>query len=104
MSLGFGPITDADTKVTKFDVWVDADNVVRRLDLATSQTTTGQAGARAILKKNADGSVTKEIDPDDTTPFVTRTTVNTYRVVFSDIGSAIDITAPANAAKVAGKG
>jgi len=104
VNLGLGPIADNQTKITKFDVWVDSDNVVRRLDVSTSQTTRSQGGARAIITKHADGTFSKEIDPNDTTPFVTRTLVNDYSVRFTEIGSPITIEAPANAKKVAGQG
>jgi len=40
VNLGLGPVNDDGRKVTKFDVWVDADNIVRRLDVSTSFTQT----------------------------------------------------------------
>jgi hypothetical protein len=104
MSLGFGPIGDADTKLTKFDVWVDADNVVRRLDLATSQTETVYPMAHTVVTKDAAGNVQKTLDQSNMGPAETRTTRNAYSVVFTDIGAPIAIVAPANATKVAGQG
>ncbi len=105
VNLGLGPVNDDKTKVTKFDVWVDADNVVRRLDVSTSMTETVYPHARTILTKDANGNVVKKgLDPDNMGPSEQRTTKTAYTVTFSDIGAPITIEAPANARKVAGKG
>lgn len=104
LNLGLGPITDGQTKITKFDVWVDADNVVRRLDVATSLTETVYPLAKTQVIKKADGSLQKQLDASNMGPSEQRTQVNEYSVTFTDIGSNIVIEAPANARKVAGQG
>ena len=104
VNLGLGPINDDKTQVTKFDVWVDADNVVRRLDIATSLTETVYPLARTLVTTDANGNIHKSLDESNMGPSEQRTTVTAYSVVFTDIGSPIDITAPANATQVAGQG
>lgn len=105
VNLGLGPVTDNNTTVTKFDVWVDADNVVRRLDIATSQTQTVQPVTEARGQTASQrANLQKALDERQLGPTETLTLVSNYSVVFSDIGAPIDITAPANATKVAGKG
>ncbi|MEY2472037.1 MAG: hypothetical protein QOK28_1366 [Actinomycetota bacterium] len=103
VNLGLGPITDDETKVTKFDVWVDADNVVRRLDIATSRTETVYPFARTVVSTDAGGNVHKTLDTAGVKS-EQRTTVSDYSVRFTDIGAPITIVAPVNARKVAGKG
>jgi hypothetical protein len=105
VNLGLGPVNDDKTKVTKFDVWVDTDDVVRRLDVSTSVTETVYPMARTILKKDAEGKVVgKSLDEANMGPSEQRTTVTDYSITFADIGADIVITAPANARQVAGKG
>jgi hypothetical protein len=103
VNLGLGPITDDKTKVTNFDVWVDSDNVVRRLDITTSLTETVYPLARTVVGKDANGNLQKTLDTTNS-PSEERTQINTYSVTFTDIGSNIVIEAPANARQVAGKG
>jgi hypothetical protein len=105
VNLGLGPVNDDGTKVTKFDVWVDAGNVVRRLDVSTSFTQTVYPLARTTLEKDANGKVIgKSLDESNMGPSEERTQVTDYSVRFRDIGADIVITAPANARKVAGQG
>ena len=105
VNLGLGPVTDDQTKITKFDVWVDSANVVRRLDLATSLTETVHPLAQTILEKDAEGKVIgKRLDEANMGPAEERTVTNQYTVTFTDIGAPITIEAPANARKVAGQG
>ncbi len=104
VNLGLGPISDDHTKLTKFDVWVDADNVVRRLDVSTSLTETVYPLARTVVDKDTNGTLQKHLDESNMGPSEERTTVNDYSVIFTDIGSPIAIDAPANARKVAGQG
>ncbi|MEY2468195.1 MAG: hypothetical protein QOF21_893 [Actinomycetota bacterium] len=104
VNLGLGPIADDQTKITKFDVWVDSDNVVRRLDVATSRTETIYPLARTQISTDANGNVHKSLDQSNLGPSEERTTVSDYSVVFTDIGAPIEIVAPANATKVAGQG
>lgn len=101
VNVGMGPV---DTSYTRFDVWVSPDNVIRKIEFGTSRTETGRPGAKAIVIKKADGTFTKEIDPNDTTPEVTRTNKASYSVTFKNIGEDIAIEAPANARSVAGQG
>ncbi|HVV35062.1 MAG TPA: hypothetical protein VHC63_00550 [Acidimicrobiales bacterium] len=103
VNLGLGPIVDATTKVTKFDVWVDTSNVVRRLAITTSMTETVYPLARTIVTTDANGNIQKTLDTTGVAP-EQRTQINTYSVTFTDIGSNIVIDAPANARKVAGQG
>jgi hypothetical protein len=82
VNLGLAP--DAmNTSVTSLDVWVGADDVVRRLDLAL----------RRIDTKTAGGQPTASVSFD-----------STYSVTFTDLGAPIAITAPADAEPAAGKG
>jgi hypothetical protein len=104
VNLGLGPTADQNTKVTTFDVWVDEDNVVRRLELDTEQTETVYPLARTQITKDADGTVHKSLDQSDLGKPETRTQRNAYSVTFTDIGAVVEIVAPANAAKVAGQG
>lgn len=101
VNVGMGPV---DTNYTGFDVWVSPDNVIRKIEFGTSRTETGRPGAKAIVIKHEDGTFTKEIDPNDTTPEVTRTNKATYSVTFKNIGEDIAIEAPANPRSVAGQG
>lgn len=104
VNLGLGPVNDDTTKVTKFDVWVDADNVVRRLDVSTSYTETIFPDARTVLTKDGSGKVVGKTLDTTGSRTEERTTLTSYSVTFRDIGADIAITAPANARKVAGQG
>ena len=101
VNVGLGPV---DPSYKSFTVWVDANDVIRQLDFVTTRSETGRPGAKAIIKKFEDGTFTKEIDPNDTTPEVTRFNTSNYRVRFADIGEDIAIEAPANPREVAGQG
>ena len=98
-NLGLGPRGSDENKLAAFELWVDADDVVRGLIVKTSERQESYAGARAKLvdgKKVVDESTLGEPQ------IVTITT--SYKVEFTDLGKPIAIVAPAGAAKVAGKG
>jgi hypothetical protein len=83
VDLGLAPDT-RNTSVTSLDLWVGADDVVRRLDfgLRRTDTKTGPGGQ----------------------PLAGVTFDSTYSVTFSDLGAPITITPPADVQPDAGKG
>jgi hypothetical protein len=102
LNLSLGPIDPHD--VNSLDVWVGADDVVRRLDVgllhteARTQTTT-------VMVRNADGRMTKQtLPPSSRTPTQTVEIRTAYSVEFTEYGTPVTITAPAHAVEVAGQG
>jgi hypothetical protein len=118
LDLSLGPIDAHD--ISALDLWVGADNVVRRLDLTQVQKTQEiDPKVAPELSKHADGSITIT-DKDghtqtvargenlqavmDQFPQVTKTSTSNYSVRFFDIGAPITISAPPDAVDYAGKG
>ncbi len=102
INVGLGPSPEVD--ITKFEVWVDDANVVRKLAMTTKDVQQTYPLARTKLTKDADGTVQKAIDPATMGEPVEVTTITATTVTFTDIGDAITITPPENPASVAGKG
>jgi hypothetical protein len=102
-NLGLGP--KGETDLTAFELWVDADDVVRALLVETSQRLeTYPNAARAELRKDANGNLQKVIAEGQMgEPEYVRMDTS-YKVEFTDIGAPIEITPPVGAVKVAGKG
>jgi hypothetical protein len=83
VGLGLYPDTE-DTELTSLDLWVDPDDVVQRMDLGLRRTDTKVTGPSG-------GTAPARVAHD-----------STYSVTFFDLGAAITITAPPDAAE-AGK-
>jgi hypothetical protein len=98
-NLGLGPTKARDNELTAFELWVDGDNVVRGIHVGMERREETYPGALARI---VDGR--KEIDPATMGDPVVVTITSHYKVRFTDIGDPIEITAPANAVEVAGKG
>lgn len=113
LHLGNGPV--AGSTVERLDLWVDADDVTRRIDLMLSTPRQVVDRDRApSMERSSDGTVTlrypdgrvevsgpeSAFDAGDL-PTTTRTARSTYSVTFSDIGAAIVVEAPAEATDVA---
>jgi hypothetical protein len=100
-NLGLGPKGD---RVTAFELWVDADDVVRSLLVSSESTETTYPSAQTRISKDANGNIHKSLDPATMGNPVVVTTTQHYKVTFTDLGAAIAITAPPNAVPVAGQG
>ena len=106
--------------MTALDLWVGADNVVRRIDLTSERKVQEvDPGVAPTLSKSKDGTVTinfkdghKVVVPQggdlqrvmNGLPKVTRTFRSSYSARFFDIGAPITISVPPNATDLAGKG
>jgi hypothetical protein len=98
-NLGLGPTNAKDDGLKKFEVWVDDDDVVRALLVASVRHETYYDATRTVI---VDGQ--KTLDESSLTDPKTATVVSTYKVEFGDVGEDIEIVAPANAPKIASKG
>jgi hypothetical protein len=101
-NLGLGP--QGETTVTRFALWVDADDVVRAILVATEQKQNSYPLAKTVITKDAAGNVHKSLDPATMGDPVVVTITQHYKVTFTNIGEPIEITAPAGAGEIAGKG
>jgi len=118
LNLSLGPVDARDAK--SLDLWVDGNDVVRRLDLVTEEKAREiDAAVAPLLSKHADGTITITAKDGHNTqtvkagelagilnglPHVTRTVDSSYSVRFFDIGAPITIDAPAGAVDIAAKG
>jgi hypothetical protein len=100
-NLGLGP---KGTEVTAFELWVDDQDVVRSLLVSSASKEKTYPLAQTRITKDANGNIHKSLDPATMGDPVVVTTTLTYKVEFTDIGEPIEITAPAGAVPVAGKG
>ena len=104
LSFGAGPSDARAEDVTRLELWVGPDDVVRRIDIDLERTERERRGAMSRITQNPDGTYTKEIDPahPGTEELVTHR--SSYSVRFAGIGDPVEIVAPAGAADVEGKG
>ena len=118
LNLSLGPVDAHSAK--SLDLWVDGNDVVRRLDLVTEEKVQEiDASVAPLLEKHTDGTITihskdghdtQTVQGRDLTdalkdlPHVTRTFDSNYSVRFFDIGAPIIINAPAGAVDIAAKG
>ena len=118
LDLSLGPIDGR--SVTALDLWVGADDVVRRVDLTSERKVQEiDPSVAPTLSKSKDGTVTFNFkdghkvsvpqggNTETVTkdlPKVTRTFRSSYSARFFDIGAPITITAPPNATDLAAKG
>lgn len=102
LNLSMGPMDP--NQMRRLEVWVGADDVVRRLDIGTVEVTTRDPQSVTVIVRQPDGTMTKTTTPPDSARMVTTETSSTYSLRFTDIGAPIVITAPTGAADVAGKG
>ncbi|MEY2426573.1 MAG: hypothetical protein QOI61_2145 [Actinomycetota bacterium] len=102
LNVGLGP--SPEVTITKFEVWVDDANVVRRVLMATKDVQQTYPNAQTRVVTGADGKVRKELDPATMGEPVDVTTITTTTVNFTDIGDPVTITPPPNAVPIAGKG
>ncbi|HVF74054.1 MAG TPA: hypothetical protein VM938_03315 [Acidimicrobiales bacterium] len=105
LNLSMGPMDPKE--VRSLEVWVGADDVVRRLDIGTVQlSTTSTEPPPTVVVRDADGKSRVKMGPvpADWPGAVTKEVRSTYSLRFTDIGAAITITAPKGAVDVAGQG
>ncbi len=118
LNLSLGPVDARNAK--SLDVWVDGNDVIRRLDLVTEEKVQAiDPSVAPLLSKHADGTIsitgkdghkTQTVqgaalaDVLDKLPHVTRTLESSFSVRFYDIGAPISINPPADAVDIAAKG
>lgn len=102
LNLSMGPIDPKD--VTSLELWVGADDVVRRLDLETVQIEVRQEGVYSKVMENPDGTKTKVTIAPDPAKAVTVELRSRYSVEFTEVGVPVSIVAPDGAVTVEGKG
>lgn len=103
-------------KVTAFDLWVDQDDVVRRLALSSSQTTQActflgdgsrltAEPAKAIWNEEKSRTLNvASLPPGVVRQCGAQTTAESVGVSFANLGAPESVTAPAGAIDFAGKG
>ena len=101
-NLGLGP--RGEMRLTAFELWVDRDDVVRGLLVKSAQTEKTYPLARTQVSIDASGNLQKTLDQSNLGAPTYVHITSDYKVEFTDIGAPIEITAPANAVDVAGKG
>lgn len=98
LAVDFWPRED---DVTRLEVWVGPDDVVRRLELDVVRVDTHRSGTKIVPFD--DGTPGRKIaDPDS--PLVTSVSRSSYSVRFYDVGADVDVVAPADAIPVRGQG
>ncbi|HEX2050128.1 MAG TPA: hypothetical protein VHJ34_05765 [Actinomycetota bacterium] len=98
LAVDFWPRED---DVTRLEVWVGPDDVVRRLELDVVRVDRHRSGTKIVPFD--DGTPGRKIhDPDS--PLVTSVTHSSYSVRFFDVGADVDVVAPADAIPVRGQG
>ena len=106
LNLSMGPIDP--THVKGLDVWVGADDIVRRLDLALVQVETRHGPGRTEIVSDGDGRQRKVFMPADPGPAGQKGEDVEIRssasIRFMDIGAPVVITAPPGAVDVRGQG
>lgn len=92
----------ADAKqVAALEIWVDDDDVVRRLDVTTRHRETSYTGTKIVDFPN--GEPGRKI-PDRSSPKRTTTWESYFSVRFYDVGEDLEIVAPPNPVPVRGQG
>ncbi|HVL81910.1 MAG TPA: hypothetical protein VM840_10000 [Actinomycetota bacterium] len=101
LNFGMGSTEGQDMK--QLDVWIDEENIVRRIDVRFS-TTLASPSAGEILVKDENGDTRKIPTGEDSLEPKTVTTHSSYSARFYDLGAAIEIVAPVDVTRVEGKG
>lgn len=102
LNLSMGPMDPKEVRT--LDVWVGADDVVRRLDIGTVQVMTRDPHVATIIVREPNGEMRKATEPPDPARMITTEVASAYSLRFTDIGAPLTITAPPGAVDVAGQG
>jgi hypothetical protein len=100
LNLTMGPIDPREIEL--LDVWVGADDVVRKLETRLLHIERTESGP--LLVKDGKGRVVRQVVPVDANQATTTETRTSYAIEFTEYGSPVEITPPAHAVDTAGKG